>query len=180
MATKTFALNTKPHTADVGGTEFQFLPEVMGDEFLDAYQEMRQSHMQEKGVDVGDLEAGDVESLRVVAAGLRTFLSRLMLPESAALITRVDVIKGGEVLESFADWEAATKYAGDVAGAAAKWGFRVPDRILLELLEWVIELYAGSKRPPTSSGASARPSPKGGKRGMAPSRSKASTRTPGP
>ncbi|MER7135407.1 hypothetical protein ABT358_02540 [Streptomyces sp. NPDC000341] len=180
MAKKTFALNTEPHVADVGGTELLFLPEVMGDEFLDAYQEMRESHMRDKGVDVAGLEGSDVESLRAVASGLRTFLSRLMLPESAALITRVDVLKSGKVLESCEDWDEAARHAGEVPGAAAKWGLRLPDRVLLMLLEWVIELYAGGKRPPTSSGASARPSPKGGKRGMAPSRSKASAPTTGP
>ncbi|MFC8723774.1 hypothetical protein [Streptomyces bacillaris] len=172
MATRVFSLNTEPHVADVGGTELRFLAEVMGDEFLDAYAEMRKVQQEESGVDIDELSAGSVESLRLVVGGLRVFLSRLMLPESAELVTAVEVARDGEVLETFGTWGEAAAYAEEHPGARPRWKFRVPDRVLLELMGWAIELYAGGKRPPTSSGGSARPSPRGGKRGTASSRSK--------
>lgn len=34
---RSFAINTEPHVAEIGDTELFFQPEVMGDEFLDAY-----------------------------------------------------------------------------------------------------------------------------------------------
>lgn len=179
---KTFALNVEPHVAEIPGVaELQFLPEVMGDEFLDAYAEMREAQKRESGVDVEELRGADVEQLRKVTGGLRTFLSRLMLPESAELITRVDVVRGGEVLESFQSWAQAAEYAEGVKGGGARavWGLRVPDRLLVQLLEWTVELYTGGRRPPTSSGGSAAPSPKGGTRSTGASRSKGSTRTAG-
>jgi hypothetical protein len=181
---QTFALNTEPHVAEIPGLklELHFLPEIMGDEFLDAYAEMRETQQRETGVDVEDLPKGDVENLRKITTGLRTFLSRLMLPESAALILRVDVVRAGAVLESFQTWEEAEEYAAGVKGGGARpvWGLRVPDRLLLELLEWTVKLYTGGRRPPTSSGASAGPSRKGGTRSTGASRSKGSTRTAGP
>lgn len=180
---ETFALNTEPHVAEIPGLglELEFLPEVMGDEFLDAYAEMRETQKRETGVDVEDLAAADVENLRKVTGGLRTFLSRLMLKESAALITRVDVVRGGETLESFQSWEEAREYAEGVKGGGARpvWGLRLPDRLLLQMLEWTVKLYTGGRRPPTSSGASAAPSRKAGTRSTGASRSKGSTRTSG-
>ncbi|MDP4501076.1 hypothetical protein [Nonomuraea turcica] len=58
-------------------------------------------------------------------------------------------------------------------------GMRLPDRILVQLLEWVIEIYGGGSRPTGSSSGSATPSPPPGSRGSASSRSKASTRARG-
>ncbi len=172
---KTFALNTEPHVAEIPGVaDLEFIPEAMGDEFLDAYQEMRQTQRERTGVDVDQVRGGDVDGLRKITGGLRIFLSRLMLPDSAELITRVDVVRAGTVLESFPTWEEATEYAdkeGD--GARPVWGLRVPDRILVQLLDWTVELYTGSgRRPPTSSGASAARSSTGGKRSTGASRSK--------
>ncbi|MFB7496095.1 hypothetical protein ACFC09_15610 [Streptomyces sp. NPDC056161] len=180
---KTFALNTEPHVAEIPGLglELQFLAEVMGDEYLDAYAEMRETQKRESGVDVEDLDAADVEQLRKVTTGLRVFLSRLMLPESAALITRVDVVEAGKTLKSFQSWEEAREHADGVEGGGAKpaWNLRLPDRTLLQLLDWTVELYTGGRRPPTSSGGSAGPSPKAGTRGTGASRSRGSARTTG-
>lgn len=175
---KAFALNQEPHVAEIGDQELEFQPEVMGDEFLDAYAEMRDRQKAESGVDVEDLKGGDAEDLRKVTGGLRIFLSRLMLPDSAKLITQVDVRKDGNVLETFYTWEEGRAYA-DEHGGTPRWAFRVPDRILVQLLDWTVELYSGGRRPPTSSGASAAPSRKAGTRSTGASRSKGSTRTSG-
>ncbi|MFC8332719.1 hypothetical protein [Streptomyces olivaceus] len=164
-----------------GLADLEFQAEVMGDEYLDAYKEMRDAHKRDKDVDVDDLGDADAEKIRGIAGGLRLFLSRLMLPESAALMTRVDVVKAGAVIESFDDWGKALLHAEGVEGGGARpvWGLRLPDRVLLELLHWTLELYTGGRRPPTSPGGSAKPSSKGGTRSTGASRSKGSTRTAG-
>ncbi|MFE9319234.1 hypothetical protein ACFYNV_29745 [Streptomyces albidoflavus] len=180
---KSFALATEPHVAELPslGLELQFLAEVMGDEYLDAYAEMRDMQKAETGVDVDDLEGADVEKVKAASSGLRVFLSRLMLPESAELITRVDVVRGGKTVNSFPSWDEAKAHAERVKGGGARpvWALRLPDRVLVELLEWTVELYTGGRRPPTSSGGSSTASRKGGTRGTGTSRSKGSTRTAG-
>jgi len=181
VAVREFALNTEPHVAKVGETELLFQPEVMGDEFLEAYATMRDATKRDKGVDVEALDTSSPEALRSVTRGLRLFLAQLMLPESAELITRLDVVDGEDVVKSFHDLDEANAWAASHTGNPAKVRdtLRLPDRILLQLLEWTVELYAGGKRPPTSSGDSATPSRKGGRRGMGVSPSRVSTPTPG-
>jgi hypothetical protein len=179
VAVREFALNTEPHVAKVGETELLFQPEVMGDEFLEAYATMRDATKREKGVDVEALDTSSPEALRSVTRGLRLFLAKLMLPESAELITRLDVMHDGVAVATFHDLDEATEHAAGIEGAKVRDAFRIPDRILLQLLEWTVELYAGGKRPPTSSGDSATPSRKGGRRGMGVSPSRVSTPTPG-
>ncbi|MFF5668789.1 hypothetical protein ACFY8S_01410 [Streptomyces hygroscopicus] len=180
MATRNFALNTEPHVAQVGDIALEFQPEVMGDDFMDAYAELREAQ-RGIGVDPDDLSGADPGQLRQVSRALRSFLAHLMLPESAELITRLDVVKGGETLGSFTDIEEAEAYAAAVEGGGARVrdALRLPDRVLVELLEWVIELYGGGERPPMSSSASAKASPQGGRPGTGASRSRGSTRTRG-
>lgn len=174
MANRTFALNTTPHVADIGGTELLFLPEAMGDDFMDAYEGLREAQKTATGLDVDDLSGASADQLRSVTRALREFLARLMVEDSALFFSRVYVVRGSEVLESFTDRAAAEEFAAGVPGARAVWAFPLPDRVLVELMEWVVELYggAGGKRPPTSSGASAPASRTAGRRGTAPSRSK--------
>jgi hypothetical protein len=178
VAKRTFALNTEPHVATVGGQELEFQPEVMGDEFMDALSELKEAQKAASGVDLDDLSTVDPDKLRGAARGLRGFLAKLMLPDSAALFTRLDVVKDGAVLESFQDQEEANAYAAEVKGGGARVvdAMRLPDRILVDLMEWVTELYGGGadERPPTSSGASAKASPRAGRRGMGVSPSKVS------
>ncbi|MDN3056843.1 hypothetical protein PH213_20275 [Streptomyces sp. SRF1] len=175
---KTFALNTEPHVADVGGTELLFQPEVMGDDFMDAYAELREAQ-RGSGVDPDDLSDADPGQLRQVSRALRGFLAHLMLPESAELLTRLDVVADGAVIASFQDLEEAQEHADHTTGAKVVDGLRLPDRVLVELMEWVIELYGGGERPPMSSSVSAKASPPAGRPGTGASRSRGSTRTRG-
>lgn len=145
MARKSFTVNTEPHVAEVGGKEYEFQPEVLGDEFLDGYAALKDGY-KEAGIDPNNLEDVDPAALRKITVALRSFLTRLMLPASA---------------EHFAT-------------------ARIPDRVLVELLEWINEVYGGAKRPPTSSTGSSPRSSRGGKPGTGTSRSKGSTRAVGP
>lgn len=137
MATKSFAIRTEPHVAEIGDHKLLFQPEAAGDEFIDAYAELQEAHKR-LDLDPNDLTGVDSDALREASVAVREFLSRFMLPESA---------------EEFG-------------------GLRLPDRIYVELLEWVMELYGGG-RPPTSSPASAPASPRRGTPGRGSSRSRA-------
>ncbi|MFJ4702802.1 hypothetical protein ACIP5N_32080 [Streptomyces sp. NPDC088768] len=138
MATKSFALRTEPHVAEIGDTELLFAPEVYGDEFLDAYQEIQDAR---RGMGQSEDDEIDVAAVRDVHKSIRVFLSKLMEPESATVFAEM----------------------------------RLPDRVLVELMEWAVELYGGQGRPPTSSTDSSRASRRAGTSGTAPSRSKGST-----
>ncbi|MGA5202817.1 hypothetical protein [Streptomyces variegatus] len=177
MAKKSFALNTEPHVASVGDAELLFQPEVMGDEFMDALGELREAQKAASGIDLEDLQTLDPDALRSASRGLRGFLAQLMLPESAELFTRLDVVADGAVVASYQDRDEAQKHADGIEGARVLDALRLPDRVLVELMEWVTELYGGGadQRPPTSSSASAPRSQKGGRRGMGVSPSRVST-----
>ncbi|WP_306967350.1 hypothetical protein [Streptomyces afghaniensis] len=77
--------------ADIGGTELLFQPEVMGDEFMDAYAELRDAQ-KAKGVDLDNLAEADPKDIRRTGRALRLFLARQMLEESADLFLRLDVV----------------------------------------------------------------------------------------
>ncbi|MCL7377006.1 hypothetical protein [Streptomyces sp. 35G-GA-8] len=44
MAKKQFTLNTAPHEAEIGDTTFVFQAEVLGDEFLDRYEQFQEAN----------------------------------------------------------------------------------------------------------------------------------------
>jgi hypothetical protein len=138
MATKKFSLHTEPHVAEIGDDlTFAFQPEVDGDDFLDAYDALKERY---SGLQLGggaDLDGVQTGDLREAIGAVRAFLAELMLPADAARF------------------------------ATAK----LPNRIIMQLLEWVMEIYGGG-RPPTPSPASATTSRPGGTRGTARSRSK--------
>lgn len=180
MARKTITLNTEPHVVEIGEVELQLQPEVMGDEFVEALGELREAQKAAAGIDIDDLSSLTPDKLRQAANGMRGFLARLMLPESADLFTRIDVVKDGKALGSFHRWEEADASAAKVKGGGAKaqWSLRLPDRAVIEIMEFAVDLYGGgsTERPPTSPSASAPGSSKPGRRGMGVSPSKASTR----
>ncbi|MFF0087792.1 hypothetical protein ACFYR1_50550 [Streptomyces canus] len=176
---RSFALNTQPHVAEIGDTELEFQPEVMGDEFLDSYSEMRDAQ-QSKGIDLENLGEADPAVVRGTVRALRVFLARQMMPESAGKFLRVNVVDpGGEVLASYDDLAEAEAAATDAPGRRVVDELRLPTRVIVELLEWIVELYGGGDRPTTSSSASATASRPAGTRGTGASPSKASTRTSG-
>ncbi|TDC23417.1 hypothetical protein E1265_12835 [Streptomyces sp. 8K308] len=178
MARKAFALHTEPHIADVGGTELAFQPEVMGDQFVTNYEAL-QNRLEDGGVDLNNLAGVTASAMRMTTTAIRMFIASVMVPESASMFARWDVVRDGQVLATFQNPDDAGELAADTQGAeVVDASMPLPDRILVGLLEWAIELYGGG-RPPTSSTDSAAPSPTPGRRGTASSRSRASTRTSG-
>ncbi|MFF4829819.1 hypothetical protein ACFY20_44595 [Streptomyces sp. NPDC001312] len=181
MATKDFAVRTENHVANFGelGT-LEFIPEVFGDEFLDGYSKIQDAQRALEGE--SDLTKMDPLDLRRVYVSMREFLARLMTPESAARFLRFEVIKGGKVVADFRSREAAEAYASELTGAVRveDKSMRLPDRYLVELLEWTSELYAGGgDRPTGPSSGSSRASRRAGTPSKGSSRSKGSTSTAG-
>ena len=83
MATKTFHLNTEPHTANVGEHRFQFEPEVVGAEFATAYAELQALQAEVDG------DSEDPKLLVKLDASIREFLATFMLPESREAFAEV-------------------------------------------------------------------------------------------
>ncbi|GGT74540.1 hypothetical protein P6B95_15490 [Streptomyces atratus] len=83
MARKSFALNKEPHIAEIGDDfVLEFQPEVMGDEYLDAYERL-QDRYKNLGIEDGDLTGAAPGAAREAAAAVREFVSSLMMPDSA-------------------------------------------------------------------------------------------------
>ncbi|KQW11405.1 hypothetical protein [Streptomyces sp. Root369] len=181
MATKDFAVRTEPHVANLGALgELHFIPEVFGDEFLDGYTQVQAAQAALSGEQ--DLTKMDPEALRDVYGSMRGFLARLMTPESAERFLRFEVIKTGKVFDHFRSREEAEAKAAELGPTARVEdnSMRVPDRVLIELLEWTTELYGGgNERPTTPSSGSSRASRRAGTPGKGSSPSKGSTRTAG-
>jgi hypothetical protein len=181
VATRDFAVRTEPHVARLGELgELHFVPEVFGDEFLDGYHRIQAAQEAVGGQD--DLTKMDSATLRQVYGSMREFLGSLMTPESADRWIRFEVIKAGKVVDHFRSRAAAEARVLELGGTARveDKSMRVPDRVLMDLLEWTVELYGGGNdRPTTPSSGSSRASRKAGTPGKAASRSKVSTRTAG-
>ncbi|MGD9485747.1 hypothetical protein WDH52_21255 [Streptomyces sp. TRM70308] len=145
MANKKFALNTQPHVAEIGDdVTLYFRPEVMGDEFLDSYGRLQETQ-KFLNVDLSDAASVDLSHVRQVNVELRVFLASLMLPESAEEFARWEVQVGGKTVSSHGEPEVARKAAEGRKGATVvDAGLRLPDRVLVELMEWVVELYGGT------------------------------------
>ncbi|MET9913015.1 hypothetical protein ABZZ74_40665 [Streptomyces sp. NPDC006476] len=137
---KTIQLHTEPHVLEVGDAELLLEPEVMGASFVDAYAELAEAQ-KARGVDLENLGDADPSALRKTLRSVRVFLARQMLPESAELFTRLDVIQDGEVLDSFHELDQAEEFAAQHPGARIQDALRLPTRAVAEILEWVVEPY---------------------------------------
>lgn len=168
---KSFALHTDPHVAEIGNLELLFSPEVMGDEFMDAFTEMR-AKQAEQGVDVTD-PAAEGQTMKRASRAAREFLARF-LAEDADRFTALRVVRqDGSEVGTYPTLDEANQAAAEVEGGARVVDvIPLPARVLVELLHWTVELYGGATRPTGPSSASATASRRGGTRGTARSRSK--------
>ncbi|MFH9439022.1 hypothetical protein [Streptomyces rochei] len=183
MATKDFAVRTTPHVANLGDLgSVEFVAEVFGDEFLDGYNKVQEAQAALGGET--DITKMQPDTLRQVYGAMRQFLGSLMTQESAEVWLRFEVIKGGKVIDHFRSSHQAHEKAAELGATARVQDrslcSRIPDRVLVDLLEWVTELYGGGNaRPTTPSSGSSRASRRAGTPGKGSSPSKASTRTAG-
>lgn len=116
VATKSFAINTEPHTATIGDVTLKLQPEVIGADFAQAYAELRTVQAKVKGNKASSTKHAKEENfdpavLVEVHEAMRAFVRRFLLEESRAAF---DAMK-------------------------------LPDRILVQLLEYTAELYGGGQ-----------------------------------
>ncbi|MFI5800194.1 hypothetical protein [Streptomyces sp. NPDC051677] len=112
----------------------------MGDEFIDAYAELRDAQ-KAKGVDLDNLADADPKDVRRTARALRLFLVRQMLDESVDLFLLPNVVKGDETLKTFHDLDQAEEHVAQHEGTRVVDALPLPTRVIVELLEWVVELH---------------------------------------
>lgn len=110
-------------------TVLEFKPEVMGDEFLDAFESL-QEMLGGLGIDPTNLAGVDADKLKQAVTAVRLFLADLMMPESAERFARWDVVDAGEVVFSTGHPEEARGHASDLGDGAkvVDAGMRLPDR----------------------------------------------------
>lgn len=125
MARKSFALNVDPHIAEIGDVELAFHPEVMGDEYLDAYGRLQETY-RELGIGAnGDLSGLTVDQLRAATGAVGAFLEELMLPESAATFGEMRL--PSRVLMELFEWSLEV-YGGGGRPPTSSSGSSTPSR----------------------------------------------------
>lgn len=123
---RSFVVRTKPHKANIGDTTLLLLPEVVGAEFMTAYIKLRDAQKKVSGAKGNSVKAAKVEDTS---------------PEALAEATKAmhSFIRGLLMPESVPVFE----------------GMRLPDRVLIELIEWAAELYGGGTgKSPEAGGTS--------------------------
>lgn len=118
MAERVFEVRTKPHTARIGDQTFLFQPEAEGAEFVKAYTELQ------------DVQAEVARKLKPAKASSSKHAKQAETDLSivADLDRAMREFLSGLMLEESREAFAAT---------------RIPQRVLVEMIEWTAELYGG-------------------------------------
>ncbi|MFI1954795.1 hypothetical protein ACH437_23605 [Streptomyces xinghaiensis] len=146
----------------------------MGDEFLEGYVQLQEAYRGLGAGSTNDAAGMDLGKAAEIIRELRAFLFNLLMPESKEVFSRFVVLKGGRELGAYLTREEAAAAAEDITGPTTirDESLQLPLRVLMEILEWVAELYGGQQRPTGSSTVSSSPSRRGTRRGTATSPSK--------
>lgn len=126
MATKTFEIRTQPHEAVIGPHTLLLEPEVIGSEFAQAYAAIREVQAKVKGAQASKGSSTKHAKVDGLDADVLTELSEAM----RAFVRRFMLPDSQTVFD----------------------GMRVPDRILVKLMEYVAELYGGGSGNPAAAG----------------------------
>lgn len=126
MATKTFEIRTEPHEAVIGANTLLLEPEVIGAEFAQAYASLREVQAKVKGAQAGKPSSTKHAKADGIDAGILTELSEAM----RSFVRRFMLPDSQAVFD----------------------GLRLPDRILVQLMEYVAELYGGGSGNPVAAG----------------------------
>lgn len=126
MAERVFTLNTEPHRAVIGDTVLLFQPEAVGTEFIEAYVKVQDMHKRVKAMNSTKASSTKHAKDADVDAGL--------LAEVA------EGMRG--FLRTFMLPESVPVFDG----------LRLPDRILVQLMEFTAELYGGGSGNPGAAG----------------------------
>lgn len=123
MAERVFEIRTEPHVARVGGHVFEFEPEAIGAEFVTAYTELQRVQA----------EASDK-----------------LTPRKASSTKHAKAAEAD--LSVVAELEAAMRgFLSGLMVPASRERFaeaRIPQRVLISMIEWTAELYGGGSGNP--------------------------------
>lgn len=127
MTERVFSLRTEPHRAVIGDIVLLFEPESYGADFLDSYNKLRavQSRVGRKTVGTKASSSKHAKEPDLSAEDLADLNSTMR-----EFITRFLLPESAEVFKAT----------------------RLPDRILLELIEFAAELYGGGSGNPDADG----------------------------
>ena len=117
MATKTFEIRTQPHEAVIGPHTLLLEPEVIGAEFAQAYAAIREVQGKVKAAQGNKASGTKHAKADGLDADVLTELSEAM----RAFVRRFMLPESQAVFDTM----------------------RIPDRILVKLMEYVAELYGG-------------------------------------
>lgn len=131
MTAKTFTLSREPHVATVGEHTLTFLSELYGTELLDGHARLTTKQGELKG-------RTDAAAAKELLHAVREFLASLMTPECAAEFLAIDTITRTSALDGVVVTETTYRIP-------------LPQRVLTELMEWIITVHTGGEdvRPPT-------------------------------
>lgn len=125
MAERTFEIRTEPHVAHVGGIDLLFEPEVIGSEFVAAYTKFQ-------------------------AVEARVSAPRKGLNDAQKLAADLEAVNDVEA----AMREMLAQFIMPVSRPAFD-ELRLPQRLLVGMIEWTAELYGGgSGNPDDATGPS--------------------------
>lgn len=126
MATKVFEIRTDPHEAVIGDITLLLEPEVVGAEFAQAYSTLRE--VQKKVKDAQATKGTSTKHAKAdgLDAGLLSELS-----ESMRGFVRRFMLPDSQTIFD---------------------GMRLPDRVLVQLMEYVAELYGGGSGNQVAAG----------------------------
>jgi hypothetical protein len=126
VATKTFEIRTDPHEAVIGDVTLLLEPEVVGAEFAQAYAELREVQQKVKGAQPSKSSSTKHAKAESLDVDVLTELSASM----HSFVRRFMLPDSKTVFD----------------------GMRLPDRVLVQLMEYVAELYGGGSGNPDAAG----------------------------
>ena len=127
MAERVFTIRTEPHRAVIGDTTLLLVPEANSGDFLESYNRMRAAQQ------LFNRKSGGTK-----ASGTKH-----------AKASEVDTEALAEVNKTMRDFIAKFLLPESVQVFA---GMALPDRVLLELIEFAAELYGGGSGNPDADG----------------------------
>lgn len=125
MAEKSFSINTEPHVANIGNHRLEFLPEVVGTDFAEGYATLVEVQQKVKTTKASSTKHAKAE-------GMDPKTLRELHDGMRAFLSGLMMPDSQELFATL----------------------RLPDRILVQLLEWVAELYGGGSGKGEGTGSS--------------------------
>jgi hypothetical protein len=129
VAERTFNINTEPHTARIGEHVLLFEPEVIGSDFIQAYTALQDVQQRASASNRPARKASATQHAKASEVPDTKILKEL----DSAMRAFLEELLVPESRETFRT-------------------MRLPQRVLVQLIEWVTELYGGGSGNPDAAG----------------------------